>query len=89
MTDRAFSIRVITDLAEARQALTRKRGFEETVLSPRMREGIRRVFGEDLTAHEVVDRILRDVQKDGDAAIKHYNESIDGGAPTNRLDRRA
>jgi hypothetical protein len=29
----------------ARAALTRRRGFEETTLSPRMREGIRRVFG--------------------------------------------
>ncbi len=81
MTDYTFSIRIITSLEEARQALTRKRGFEETVLSPRMQEGIRRVFGQDLSAHEVVDRILRDVQRDGDAAVRHYTDAIDGGAP--------
>ena len=81
MTEFTFSIRTITDLTEARKALTRKRGFEEAVLSPRMLEGIRRVFGQDLTAHEVVDRILRDVQRDGDEAIRRYTDAIDGGAP--------
>jgi len=81
MTEFTFSIRTITDLTEAREALTRKRGFEEAVLSPRMQEGIRRVFGQDLTAHEVVDRILRDVQRDGDEAIRRYTDAIDGGAP--------
>lgn len=81
MNDFTFSIRTISDLAEARAALTRKRGFEEAVLSPRMQEGIRRIFGQDLTAHEVVDRILRDVQREGDAAIRRYTDAIDGGAP--------
>ena len=36
--------RLIRDLDEAREELTRRRGFEEPELSPRMREGIRRVF---------------------------------------------
>ena len=76
-----FSIRTITDLEDARKALTRRRGFEETVLSPGMQAGIRRVFGSDLTAHEVVDRILKDVQNDGDAAVLRYTEAIDGAAP--------
>jgi histidinol dehydrogenase len=81
MVDQPAGIRFIYDLEEARTALTRKRGFEETVLSPRMQEGIRRVFGEDLSAHEVVDRILADVQRDGDAAVLRYTEAIDGDAP--------
>ena len=74
--------RMITDLAEARAALTRRRGFEETTLSPRMREGIRRVFGEDLSAEAVVDRILRDVRDEGDAAVVRYTAAFDGSAPT-------
>ena len=57
--------RLIRDLEEARRALTRRRGFEEPELSPRMQEGIRRVFGADLTADEVVDRILGDVRDRG------------------------
>ena len=61
--------RLIRDLEEARRELTRRRGFEEPDLSPRMQEGIRRVFGADLNADEVVDRILSDVRNEGDAAI--------------------
>jgi histidinol dehydrogenase len=39
---------------------------------------IRRVFGAELGPAEVVDRILRDVRENGDAAVRHYNEEIDG-----------
>ena len=73
--------RFITDLAEARLALTRRRGFEETSLSPRLREGIRRVFGADLSAEAVVDRILADVREEGDAAVLRYTAAFDGKAP--------
>ena len=73
--------RTITDLAEARAALTRRRGFEETTLSPRMREGIRRVFGGDLSAEAVVERILAEVRAEGDAAVVRYTEAFDGTVP--------
>ncbi|HEU5432195.1 MAG TPA: histidinol dehydrogenase, partial [Thermomicrobiales bacterium] len=73
--------RLISDLTEARRLLTRRRGFEETRLPPRMREGIQRVFGEDLTAEQVVDRILTDVRTDGDAAVERYTRAFDGSAP--------
>src|SRR5215207_6982316 len=73
--------RLIRDLDEARHELTRRRGFEEPDLSPRMREGIRRVFGADLSADEVVDRILKDVRSEGDAAILRYSAAFDGEAP--------
>ncbi|MBW3634255.1 MAG: histidinol dehydrogenase, partial [Chloroflexi bacterium] len=73
--------RLIRDLDEARRELTRRRGFEETELSPRMQEGIRRVFGADLSAEEVVDRILSEVRDEGDAAILRYSAAFDGEAP--------
>src|SRR3954467_13334590 len=73
--------RLIRDVDEARHELTRRRGFEEPDLSPRMREGIRRVFGADLSADEVVDRILKDVRSEGDAAILRYSAAFDGQAP--------
>jgi histidinol dehydrogenase len=76
-----LSIRMITDLDEARAALPRRRGFEEPRLSEAMRDGIRRVFGADLTAHEVVDRILTDVRREGDAAVSRYTAEIDGQVP--------
>ena len=72
---------VITDLAGASAALTRRRGFAETQLSTPMREGVRRVFGADLSAEAVVDRILTDVRADGDAAVLRYTEAFDGARP--------
>lgn len=80
-TGTALEIRVIRDVAEARALLARRRGFEEPQLSERAREGIRRVFGQDLTAEQVVDRILRDVRTEGDQAVRRYTEQIDGAAP--------
>src|SRR5918996_5402581 len=72
--------RLMRDLDEARRELTRRRGFEEPELSPRMEEGIRRVFGADLSADEVVDRILSDVRNEGDAAVLRYSAAFDGEA---------
>ena len=73
--------RLVTDPAAARAALSRRRGFAETTLSPRMREGIRRVFGEDLSAEEVVDRVLAAVRDEGDAAVLRYTVAFDGSSP--------
>ena len=70
--------RLIHDLDEARRELTRRRGFEETSLSPRMQAGVRRVFGADLTAEQVVDRILSEVRDEGDAAVRRYSAAFDG-----------
>lgn len=77
-TEPAAMPRLIRDLDEARQELTRRRGFEETALSPRMQEGIRRVFATDLTAEQVVDRILSEVRDQGDAAVLRYAAALDG-----------
>jgi histidinol dehydrogenase len=78
-------LRIIADVAEARAALTRRRGFEEPRLSDRAKAGIRRVFGEDLAADQVVERILHDVRVEGDAAVGRYTSAIDGTLP-DRLD---
>lgn len=73
--------RLIDDIDEARRLLTRRRGFEETRLSPKMQDGIRRVFGEDLTADEAVARILEDVRLEGDAAVREYSLALQGKLP--------
>ena len=84
MTDiPAFSIKTIDNVEAARKALTRRRGFEEPELSERMKQGINRVFAEDLTADQVVDRILRDVRERGDEAVRHYTVAFDGAASHN------
>ena len=74
-------VRLVRDVAEARRLLTRRRGFAEPVLSPRARETTRRVFGEDLTVDQVVDRILADVREQGDAALRRYTEAFEGVIP--------
>jgi len=73
-----MSIRIVADVAEAQRTILARRPPEEETLSPRMREGIARVFGAELSVGEVVDRILADVRRDGDAAVRHYTEAIDG-----------
>jgi histidinol dehydrogenase len=75
-----MSIRIIHDVAEAQRSILARRPLAAEDLSPRVREGIRRVFGADLSAEQVVERILADVRRDGDAALRHYNEAIDGVA---------
>ena len=72
---------LVTDLTEARRRLSRRRGFEEPMLSPWMREGVRLVFGANLTADEVVDRILAEVRQEGDEAVRRYAAAFDGTAP--------
>ena len=74
-------IRILNDLDQIRIALTRSRGFEEPELSPQARAGVRRVFGEDLTAGAVVDRILERVRTEGDAGVAALTAAIDGQAP--------
>ena len=71
-------VRVFKDVADARQFVLRNRRLESTELPPAVQEGVRRVFGEDLTAAQVVDRILADVRRGGDAALAHYTSEIDG-----------
>ncbi|MCH7485096.1 MAG: histidinol dehydrogenase, partial [Chloroflexi bacterium] len=71
-------MRIVEGAEEARVTLLRRVPLEEPELPQAVRETNRRVFGADLGAEEVVDRILRDVRTDGDAAIRRYNEALDG-----------
>ena len=73
--------RIITDLEEARRTVLKRRplGSEEVPASVAAR--IRAVFGADLTPGEVVDRILADVQAEGDTALGRYLQHFDGVVP--------
>lgn len=76
-----ISIRRIDGFDAALPELTRRGSFLDPELSQRIREGIERVFGEPLSAREVVDRIVEDVRSDGDAALRRYTEAFDGASP--------
>jgi histidinol dehydrogenase len=75
-------LRLVHGNEEGRRLLARlRRPLGEVELPPAVRQEIRRVFGADLEAQAVVDRILADVREGGDAAIRHYNKEIDGVRP--------
>ena len=68
---------------EGRRLLARQRGaLADAELPVAVRHEIRRVFGADLDAQAVVERILADVRDGGDAAVRRYNEAIDGVPPS-------
>ncbi len=71
-------VRVFEDLEQARAFLLRSRRLEQVELPLAVRQKVREVFGADLTAIEVVRRIVDDVRRDGDAALRRYGRAIDG-----------
>ncbi len=71
-------MRIVEGAEEARKTLLKRLPLEAPELPQAVRETNRRIFGAELGADEVVDRILRDVRTDGDAAVRRYNEDLDG-----------
>ena len=51
--------------AEVERLLTKK-SFDEVELSPKVRAANQKIFGEDLSAVEIVRRIVSDVRQRGD-----------------------
>ena len=60
------------------ERLLTKKSFDEVELSPKVREANKKIFGEDLSAVEIVRRIVADVRKLGDKAVIDYTRKIDG-----------
>ena len=60
-----------------RERLTRRGEQAEPELPASIQQRNAEIFGRPMTAHEVVDQIVRDVQQDGDAAIRRYTEIFD------------
>ena len=58
--------------------LMRKPAFDEMKLSENVKSGIRKTFGEDLSAKEVVEKIVSDIRTGGDEKLIYYTKSIDG-----------
>lgn len=63
---------------EAVKKLLTKKSFDEVELSPKIREANKKIFGADLSAIEIVRKIVSDVRKFGDAAVIDYTKKIDG-----------
>ncbi|WP_371381060.1 histidinol dehydrogenase [Sporomusa aerivorans] len=55
-----------------------KPAFDKVVLGTGARAKVKDLFGEELSAQQVVERIVEDVRKEGDKAVLGYTKSIDG-----------
>jgi len=71
-------IRLYESVAKARAEVLGKRSPSSVELPPAVRDRIREVFGGDLSAVEVVARVVEDVRIEGDAAIRRYTKAFDG-----------
>lgn len=60
------------------ERLLTKKSFDEIELSPKVRAINQKIFGEDLSAVEIVRRIVNDVRRRGDAALIEWTRKIDG-----------
>ena len=60
------------------EKLLTKKSFDEVELSPKVRAANKKIFGEDLSAIEIVRKIISDVRNFGDAAVIDYTKKIDG-----------
>jgi len=73
-------IRRFPTAAAGRDALLVGRGLlavDNAALPASVRAGIRETFGHDLSAEEVVQRVLHDVRTQGDAAVRHFTRAFD------------
>ncbi len=68
----------IFELEEARKTILRRKAWDEWDIPERLRKGIEQVFGERLSPEQAVDRILEDVRRRGDEALKEWTSRIDG-----------
>lgn len=58
--------------------LLKKPPFDQVVLGEGAKASITKVFGSELTATEVVEKIVNDVRTKGDEAVFRYTKDIDG-----------
>ena len=67
----------IKGFTKAKKLLERPK-FAEVGISPKTAIKIKNIFGKSLSAKEVVEHIILDVQKRGDSAVSYYTTRIDG-----------
>src|SRR5688572_2668051 len=75
-------IRLYESVEAARVEVLGKRSAASVELPPAVKARIREVFGADLSAAEVVHRVLEDVRAQGDAALRRYTKAFDGAELT-------
>jgi histidinol dehydrogenase len=66
------------DPQTARQTILKRTPPDEFPVSQRVLDRITQLFGEALTPDEAVSRILKDVRRNGDAALQRWTLTLDG-----------
>jgi len=65
------------DPQTARHTILKRTPPDEFPVSPRLLDGIEKLFGERLTPEEAVSRILKDIRMNGDAALQSWTQRLD------------
>ena len=73
-----MKLKVVEGLSEAEGVLARFDPLDMDSLPEAVLERTRQAFGRDVTPEQSVVRMLRDVRRDGDAAIRQYARLLDG-----------
>src|SRR5438270_3845158 len=76
--ERVRRMRIVDGAEEARRTILRRRLTSDAELSPAGLARTAAVMGETMSAAEAVKRIIADVRREGDAAVRHYSEAFDG-----------
>lgn len=72
-------LKIYEDVKEAQRTVLRRRDMLNLDEVPdAVRDGIQRIFGEELTPYQAVTRILGDVRRWGDEALQSWTARIDG-----------
>lgn len=71
-------IPIYSDVEVARRELSARRASAELEVPESVRQTIRSVFGADLTPAEDVERVIADVRREGDQALRRYTQAFDG-----------
>ena len=74
-------MRIVRGIEDARRVLCEGRGLGLDDVPQSLLDGIAGIFGEALTPLQVVERIVRRVRADGDAAVREFTVLIDEVAP--------
>ncbi len=81
-TSEVRSLRIVTDLDDARRTVLARTSLAEPALSAEVQRGIDELWGAPTTAAEHVRRIIEAVRNEGDAAVIRFSQRFDGSAYT-------
>ena len=74
-------MRIVRGIEAGRALLERSPGYQEPELSPAAAKRTAAIFGEPLTVVQAVRRVLDEVRRDGDDAVRSFARRIDGHEP--------